>query len=124
MSTEGMSGRLRPTLRVFVTLVLLVFCAVTEVFVLPMHQPIVAPILVGRLGGFVTAALSVIPWVVGLVVAVAVLVTARAPAKARPATAATALAAVDVALVLWVASLGLAFLDFAIKMTSLSTPLG
>ena len=115
MSTETPSGRLRPTLRVLVTLVLFVFCSGMKIFVLPTHRVMIAS--AGRgLEGWIAGALGVMPWVVVAGVGAAIAVTALASEEARSSTAATALAVVDVALVMWVASIGLAFMDVAIKI--------
>ena len=115
MSEDARSGTLRTVMRVFVTLALLVFCAGTEVFLLPTYFQMVAS-GGGSLAEWATAPLGVMPWVVGLMIVGAVVMTARAGKEARLATTATALAVVDVALVLWVISIGLFLLDFAITI--------
>ncbi len=120
MSDELRTGASRRAMRVLVTLALLGFCFGTEVFLLPTFSVMISSWGGGSLSVWATAPLGLMPWILGLVTIVGAAMIVRADEEARSATAATAMAGVDVVLVLWVISIGLFLLDVVITIPSLS----
>ena len=119
MSEDSRSGTLRVVLRVFVTLALSGFCFGTEVFLLPTFIEMISRWGGGSLAEWATAPLGLMRWIFGLAMVGGAVMIVRAENEAKLATAATAMAVVDVVLVLWVISIWLFLLDVAITIPSL-----
>jgi hypothetical protein len=107
-------------MRVLVTLALLGFCFGTEVFLLPTFSVMISSWGGGNLSVWATAPLGAMPWILGPVTIIGAVMIVRAEGESRSAIAATALARVDVVLVLWVISIGLFLLDVVVTIPSLS----
>ncbi len=119
MSALHTPGRLRPLLRGTVTLSLLACCFLTEVFLLPTFRAMLSRNGGGEMTAWATAPLGWVHWLFVLTVVGSGALIYRAKREARSSMAATALALVDVVLVLWVISIGLVLLEFVITIPRL-----
>ena len=119
MSENSRSATLRHTLRACVTFALFFFCFVTEDVLFPTYLQVISISGVGILPEWATAPLGLMRWVVGLVMVGGTVLTVRTEKEAQASTAATALAVVDVVLVLWVTSIWLILFELAFAIPSL-----
>ena len=119
METEPQNRTMHVVTRGFVSLALLGFCFGTATFVLPTFSVMISS-SGGSLAVWATAPLGWIPWILGLVMLGGAVMTVRAEKAARSATVASAMAAVDFVLVLWVIGIGLFLLDVVITIPALT----